>query len=479
MSRILAYALKIAILVALGYWLVEHQGQINIHWGGYIIETTTAVAALIILAALGLAAGIYNGWYRIVTVPGRWGEKRKAKRKDKGYEALTKGLIAVAAGDATMAGKLAGKARRSLDDAPLTMLLSAQAAQLNGHHEKAREIFRAMLEQPELAFFGVRGLLTHELRQNGRRDASGAVNREALKLAREAFRLEPTSPWVVESLFDLEMLAEEYDRGIGLVDQMQRLDLLTRDEARRRKAAVMTARSMAATADERHTDARNHAERAVRLAPAFPPAVTMLAQFYAADGKLRKARSILDRAWQIEPHPDLAAAWTRLSPYDDAEGRLRWMERLCTGRGIEDYIALAPLLTENGRWDDARKALQKAIEAGAGVRPLRLLAELELKESNDTVAASEWLAKAADAPAAPAWVSTETGNTQRQWTPYANDTGRFDVLVWTVPAPAGSEALILPPASTSAVVRPVLDGEQKPASAKTIDAPYTEVSAAS
>ncbi len=470
MLKILSYAIKIAILVAIGYWLVENPGTVALDWQGYTVEASTPVAFLVMVFAFALVAVLYHLYRRIMSFPGFWGLRRGIKRRGQGYEALTKGLIAVAAGDGSMARKQSEKARKLLDDAPLTLLLAAQAAQLNDNHDQAQESFRQMLEQPELAFFGVRGLLTNSLRTQGRRDSTGAVNREALTLARKAFRLEPSSPWVVETLFDLEMLAEDYDRGLGLVDQMRRVGLIDKATATQRRGVVFLARSLAAEQNNRERDAMTYAKKAAKLAPGFTPAAMRYAGLLHNAGKTRRAHSTIDKAWQLNPHPELAALWLSYSPYEEPQSRLSWMRRLCSKDGVEDHLALAPLLLGNGQWAEARKRLLAAYEAGGGSRALRLLADLEIKESNDTLAASQWLDKAGQAAPAPCWVSLKTGATQNVWTPFSQDTGHFDVLDWLVPAPAGTSAPSLPAPTNKPAPLPL----EKPV---TIEAEADEVDA--
>jgi len=469
MIKIIGYALKIAVVVAIGYWLGEHPGDLTLEWQGQVIETTTPVVALILLVLIILTSLIYHGYKRLAAAPGRFGSWRHGKKRSQGYEALTKGLISVAAGDGNMAGRQANKARKLLKDAPLTLLLSAQAAQISGDVKAAQDSYRAMVEHPDLAFFGLRGLLNQELKTNGRRDVTGAVNRNALKLARDAFRLEPTSTWVVETLYDLETIAENYDRALGLVDQMRRIGMIDKVESKHKRGIIMMARSLAAETYNRHRDALNFVAKAVKLAPTFAPAAARYARLLAKEGKLRKARAVIDSAWQINPHPELIAVWKEFSPYEDAEGRLRWMRRLCTGKTNEDRLGIAPLLLENAQWNEARTLLTEALENKGGIRVLRLLADLEIKEANDSFAAGQWLSMAEERPPAPCWVSLETGATQSVWTPFSVDTGRFDILHWLVPAPAGTnvKALASPDAAPA---KPA-----PPPATQTIDAQYQEV----
>src|SRR5207244_3592662 len=85
-----------------------------------------------------------------------------------GYRALTQGMVAVAAGDAEEAQRQARKADVLLAEPPLTLLLSAQAAQLGGDEDAARRFFSEMLNRPETEFLGLRGLLMQAGRGGGR-----------------------------------------------------------------------------------------------------------------------------------------------------------------------------------------------------------------------------------------------------------------------------------------------------------------------
>ena len=95
-----------------------------------------------------------------------------------GYRALTQGMVAVAAGDAEEAQKLARKADALLAEPPLTLLLSAQAAQLNGDETaRPQRYFTAMLDRAETEFLGLRGLIMQALKR--RRRGDGAAPRRA------------------------------------------------------------------------------------------------------------------------------------------------------------------------------------------------------------------------------------------------------------------------------------------------------------
>ena len=90
---------------------------------------------------------------------------RERKRR-KGYEAISRGLIAIGAGDARAAQRFAANAEKSLPGEPLALLLRAQTAQLNGDRAGAEDAFRAMAERHDTRLLGLRGLYVEAQRRN-------------------------------------------------------------------------------------------------------------------------------------------------------------------------------------------------------------------------------------------------------------------------------------------------------------------------
>src|SRR5215469_652584 len=133
----------------------------------------------------------------IIDSPRAFLRHRRERRRRAGYRALTQGMVAVAAGDPQDARRCARRADALLADPPLTLLLSAQAAQLEGDEMAAKKFFTAMLDRRETEFLGLRGLLNQALRVGDRATA--------LRLSERAASLRPGTPWVVESRFDLEV----------------------------------------------------------------------------------------------------------------------------------------------------------------------------------------------------------------------------------------------------------------------------------
>ncbi len=60
----------------------------------------------------------------------------------------------------------------------------------------------------------------------------------------------------------------------------------------------------------------------LRSQPAFAPTVALAARLCSETGRARKAARLIEAAWDVEPHPDLADVWLDMtdgeSGYDRA-----------------------------------------------------------------------------------------------------------------------------------------------------------------
>ena len=68
--------------------------------------------------------------------------------------------------------------------------------------------------------------------------------------------------------------------------------------------------------------AKTLALEAVKLAPGLVPAAALAGRLLGEAGDRRKAARIIETAWRINPHPDLADAYAHLRPGNSARERL-------------------------------------------------------------------------------------------------------------------------------------------------------------
>ncbi|MGZ8330146.1 MAG: heme biosynthesis HemY N-terminal domain-containing protein, partial [Rhodoplanes sp.] len=100
MIRVLLFFIGVAALALGAVWLADRPGDIAITWLGYRIETSVmmgAAALALLIAATILVWSILNG---IVRAPKIFSAFRSNRRTNRGYRAISRGIIAIGAGDA-------------------------------------------------------------------------------------------------------------------------------------------------------------------------------------------------------------------------------------------------------------------------------------------------------------------------------------------------------------------------------------------
>lgn len=449
MIRIIIFIAAAAIVVAGSLWLADKSGDVVLSGDGWQLGAPLPLFVFAVLLVAVIAALIYRFWRSIRRAPAATRAYYQQRSKEKGYRALTQGMVAVAAGDAQEAARQAKRADSLLSEPPLTMLLSAQAAQLNGDENAAKRYFTAMLEREETAFLGLRGLL-----MQAEREGQGA---QALALARRARTLQPKTPWVLTTLLDLQVAERHWREAIDTVDQAARRKAMEPDKARRIKATLMLACSQDAADAGEDDDALSFAHKAHALLPGYLPASIQLATLSVDAGKARAAVKIIEQAWAKAPHASLAALYGRLEDSSDPLETVKRFEKLL---GVnrdhpESHIALGEALLKARIWGAARSHLETAGGEEPSARICRLMAVLEESEHGDTTAVRSWLLRATFADPDPAWICSVCGSPADRWVPICSNCDALGSLDWKIPARAAAleqseTGLLLAPASPDA-----------------------------
>jgi HemY protein len=330
----------------------------------------------------------------------------------------------VGAGDPGAARRHAGDAERLLGREPLTLLLKAQAAQIAGDRPAAEAAFKRMIEDPETRVLGLRGLFV-EARRRGDAAAARAY-------AAEAARLAPAVGWANEAVLEAQSADGDWRGAIETVERRASLGLLDKTTGRRHRAVLLAADALARR-ERDEEGALQSALEAVKLAPELVPAAAVAGQILARRGDLRRAAKIVEAAWKIQPHPDLADTYLNLRPGDSALDRLARAETLArlSSWDPEARLALARAALEAREFARARDALRPLLEERPTVRAGLLMADIEQAEHGATGQVREWLARAARSPRDPAWIAD--GVVSDRWAPVSPVTGRLDAFVWQAP----------------------------------------------
>jgi len=330
----------------------------------------------------------------LMALPAKVRARDEKLRRERGVTALTRGLEAVAVGDAADATHHARIAHRHLDDSSVTRLLTAQAAQLSGDDVIAKENFAAMLEAPETEFLGLRGLYAQAMAHDDRITARSYAER--------AYKLRPNARWAFESVLALGLARGAWGETRAALVQARRNNLLPAEKIDRGEAVLLTADASAAALCGELRTALGDAEAALKLAPGFVPAAALAARLHDGEGRKGKAAKIIGQAFAVMPHPALIMAYENLYTDEGAARRAEMAARLAAkapqSREAAHLTAKQYILLEE--WNSAIAAIEPLLERSPTAVEFSLMAQA-FTGAHGAGAAKGWLDLAAHAPRDP------------------------------------------------------------------------------
>ena len=477
--KIVIFVIAVAALTWGAGLLSESQGGLRIIAGEteYSLgPLQAAIAGLVLVVAIWVAVrliGLVFAFMRFAngdeTAISRYFDRRS---QQKGFEALSEGLMAIASGEGRVAMAKAAKAERHLRRPELTNLIAAQAAEVSGDTRKAEEVYKRLLGDDRTRFVGVRGLMKQRL-------ADGDTD-TALRLAERAFALKPAHVETGDILLRLQAEDEDWAGARKTLAQKNRQGVLPRDVHRRRDAVLALSEARDVFRHGSTIEARETAIEANRLSPDLIPAAIMAAQSYITDGKRNYAERVLKKAWAAQPHPDIAATFATAVSDEDPSARLKRFKALIklTPDHPEARMLEAELHIANRDFQAARVSLRDLAEAEPTARVLTIMAAIERGEGGTDDVVRAWLAQAVTANRGPQWVCENCQKVHSNWAAVCDNCESFDTIGWAVPKdggramPEGSEMLPLLIAQTD--TGPQGPEADIPEAAATVDAATEE-----
>jgi HemY protein len=426
MYRIILFLVLIAFAAAGAAWVADQGGDVALTWGGWRVQTTLPVFALVlgvVIVAAMLAWSILRALWR---TPERIKRARRERRHARGRHAITQGLLAIGDGDSSAARRHADVARRLAAQDPLALLLHAQSAQLDGDREGAQRAFRAMAEREDTRLLGLRGLFIEAQRAD---DPVAAV-----MIAEEALKLAPASTWASQAVLGFRCAKGDWSGALTILDNNLASGLIDRPAYRRQRGVLLTARALELENVDRDLS-RESVMEAIKLAPTLVPAAVLASKYQSEAHQIRRSMRIVEAAWLAQPHPDLADAYAHVKLGDSARQRLVRVETLAAKAPghLESALAVARAAIDATEYARARAALAPFIAAPTQ-RVAMLMAELERTEHADSGKARTWTLRAVRALHDPVW--TADGYVSDRWRPVSPVSGRLDAFQWQTPLAA-------------------------------------------
>jgi HemY protein len=467
--KIIAFVAIVTGLTFGSIYLLESEGGVMLTVAGaeYSLSPFQTALALGVLVGsiwlglklLGLLIAVLKFLNGDETAISRYFDR---SREQKGYQALSDSVMALASGEGRIAMDKARRAERLLMKPQLTNLIVAQAAEMHGDTQKAEQTYKKLLQDDSTRFVGVRGLMRQKL-------ATGDTE-VALKLAENAFALKPRHEEVQDTLLRLQTETKDWKGARGTLNAKLRHGSLPRDLHRRRDAVLALSEAKDVMAEDTSIEAQEQAIEANRLSPDLIPAAVLAARGYIEKGKARYATRLLKKAWDTQPHPDLAAAFAEIAPDETPDARIKRFAALIknTAEHNESRMLMAELYIAAEDFPAARRALGDLYETDPTQRALTIMAAVERGEGSSDAVVKGFLAKALSAPRGPQWVCDTCHSIHADWAPTCDNCHSFDTLSWVAPPEVEGQA------QTSAAMLPLIIGALEDQSAANAEAEATD-----
>jgi HemY protein len=377
------------LVLALGFgfaWFADRPGDVVLQWQGNQYETSLMV---VVVAVVALVITVMVLWWLARTVldsPKIMQRFFSARKQDRGYRALSQGLIAANSGDAVAARRYTKESAKLLGREPLVNLLDAQSTLLEGKREVAQKQFESMLGDESTRLVALRGLYLEAERQ-GQKDA-------ARHYAEEANKNSPALPWAGNAKLRYACLDRNWEAALASLEANRSAGLVDKDTAKRHRAVLLTAQ---AEVEERAdpVKAAKLAREAHKLAPDLVPAAIIGAKALARNNDIGRAAGMIETVWKRFPHPELATAYVHLRMGDSALDRLKRARKIANLKSgsFEGNFAIAEAAIDCQEWKTARKAMKPVLTSRLTERACLVMADIEEGEFGDKGRMRDWLSR--------------------------------------------------------------------------------------
>lgn len=428
MPKALFFLLFLTMFSVAALWFVKNDGSIVVEWMGYRLQTSVAFAILFLIITIVSCTLFLQVILWLKATPARYRKARKEKRFSQGLIALAHGFAAIAAGDSAQARSLTKKATNNLDNMPLTKLLAAQTAQLEGNRDLAKEHYNAMLydkdKSRETEIIAIKGLLLEAKNDN---DLG-----KALFLAEKAYKLKPDADWVILILLDLYKKTHKWKQAEEITKVALKNKFITKENADRTFGLLAFLNYEEQLKSGKNSKTDELIKRAYKLAPDVVAVVVAYARMLGSKEKTGKEIRLLESHWRELPHHEFAARYMEIFEEESAEERLEHAARLLELQPSqpEAHANMANIALEAGQLAKARKHLKIALGYGESKALCLMMAELESMDRATHDVVHYWRERALIANDFAVWQCTHCHSKPGKWSITCNSCGSFDSIQW-------------------------------------------------
>ncbi|WP_375684985.1 heme biosynthesis protein HemY [Bartonella sp. TT110JLCBS] len=427
MIRVFIYIFVVCILGLAFTWVANHNGIFVLTFLHFRFSASflTVLSVLILFfVTLVLLWWLLSFFFSIPSALSNYFYKRHQKR---GYEALSKGILATFAGDSMVAQKMEARVAKYLagKQEPLVKLLQAQTLSLQNNSVRAIGLYEEMRKEDSTKLVGLYGLFREAMKSK--------AYEAAQQYAEEALTLSPALLWAHQAVLDRLSAEGKWDKALTVFERANKaLPRSVRATPERQHIQVLLLSGQAFSLFDTHpVQAREAILKAHKLAPDFVPITVIAADILYKLNETRKADKMIITAWQKNPHPDLGALY--LEREEGAIGRLKRAKTLAAYNkdAFESAFLIAKAALDAGETVLAREQAQKALQYHPRESVYLLLADIEEAQGNNQAAVRQWLSLALRAERDPVWMCD--GAIFSSWSAVSPISGRLGCFEWKAP----------------------------------------------
>ncbi|KJZ81414.1 heme biosynthesis protein HemY [Candidatus Liberibacter solanacearum] len=426
MLRLIYYCCIIFFMICSFIAISYYPDDIYVTWGNRIYQTSPFVMLSIVYILIFTFMLISKISRFFLSCPSTIAHIFHKRNYAKGYKELSAGLISITAQNIPLARKMFSylSHRHIFHNESLFHLLEAQIALSEKKHHIAREKFEMMLQIPETREFAIYNLYCESYRIGDLKSAQC--------YAKKALKISPYISWGIEAMLQYYALEKKWSKAIDFLNKHKKNENI--ETYNHHQAILLTARSLENAEKGDVVASYNDAVVVLKLCKHSIMASICAAKALILQNKKNKAAVVLEKIWEINPHPEIAYIYTIILSNNATERMNRALKlEAINKKNIESLITVAKISLETGNIQQAQTKAMLAAKANPRKGIFLLLAKIERASSNNLDKILYWTQRALYTEPDPLWISDD-GYCSSTWLPLSPKTKRLCRFEWKVPA---------------------------------------------
>ena len=347
-------------------------------------------------------------------------------RQLNGNKALSSALISFYEGDSAEAMIHSNKAKKFLKNDKLSLLINAQIAQKSGDSKLTLASYKKLLGHSDTRLVALSGIVSEKIKVG--------QFKMALELSKKNVELYPKNIGNINTLFNLQLQQKDWQGAVKTLQVKKTIEKIPRNSFLQQEAILIFEDAKAKHVQGFSQEALAATLAAVRQYPTFVVALCFLTELENISGNKRRIEKLLQKAWGLFPHPDIAKSYASLVKSESSEKRLRRFEPLIkiNDKDPQTIILKAELFLATEEFSKAKELVSVLANNDPDNYILTLMAGVERASGATDKVVREWLTKAVYAPKSPTWICSECGS-QSEWTSICQSCEGFDSMTWARP----------------------------------------------